>query len=151
MSPNTTQNVPLNLVIVAGHAIFQNGRWYGGHPGEDRFYAQHIEDGDAIAKELGSSAKAYSGTNSRPNLEAVRRGEVTNSEALGMLEYARAHLLLSDQQTVLLEPFARDSFENVFFSLLAFYHHYGDWPKSVHLVTWPFKALRFYLPKFRPK
>src|SRR5689334_9690607 len=122
MSPTTTQHVPRDLVIVAGHAIFQNGRWYGGYPGEDRFYAQHIKDGVTTHKVLDSSALIFSGGNTRPDLEAVRRGEVTNSEAQGLLEYARAHLHMSDQQTVLLEPFARDSFENVFFSLLSFYH-----------------------------
>src|SRR5689334_15546221 len=95
MSPNTTQNVPQDLVVVAGHSIFQNGRWYGGHPGEDRFYAQHIEDGVAKHAALESSALIFSGGYTRPNHEAVRSGAVTNSEAHGMVEYAVARGLVS--------------------------------------------------------
>jgi hypothetical protein len=44
-----------------------------------------------------------------------------------------------------LERFGRDSFENLFFSMLYFHRQFGEWPSRVGAVSWKFKALRFYL------
>jgi hypothetical protein len=62
-----------------------------------------------------------------------------------MLEYARAAGLTGPADTVLLEPWGRDSFENLFFSILCFHRKFGEWPARVGAVSWKFKALRFYL------
>ncbi|MGO9272648.1 MAG: hypothetical protein ACLQOO_20840 [Terriglobia bacterium] len=91
------------------------------------------------------SIVSFSGGNTRPNDEAVRSGEVTNSEGEGQLEWARTKYPDADLSDVLVERFARDSFENIFFSLLAYFHSFGTWPACVHVVTWPFKANRSYL------
>ena len=134
---------PRHAVIVPGHAIFQDGRWYGGFYGDDRFYEQHVRDGVTLHDSLDSSVIVFSGGRTRPDHEAVRSGGVTNAEGEGMLEYAKQYC--PALRNSIAETFARDSFENVLFSLLAFRHHLGEWPASVHLVSWPFKALRFYL------
>ncbi|MEM3573079.1 MAG: hypothetical protein QXJ62_02460 [Nitrososphaeria archaeon] len=39
-----------DLLIVAGHAIYQNRRWSGGCPNEDRFYEQLVRNGFQIWK-----------------------------------------------------------------------------------------------------
>ena len=54
-------------------------------------------------------------------------------------------LVGSQPPIVLAESWARDSFENVFFSMLCFRHEVGDWPSRVGVVSWKFKAVRFYL------
>src|SRR4051812_39989943 len=100
--PNTAAG---GLLLVAGHAIYQGGTWYGGYPGEERIYEQQVRDGYEVCRREGYHALALSGGCTRPNLP-----EVTNSEAQGLFDFARdAGLTLADG-TVLLEPWARDSF-----------------------------------------
>jgi len=62
-----------------------------------------------------------------------------------MLEYAKTICTDLNPDNVVMEPWARDSFENVFFSELAYFRRFGIWPTAVHIVSWPFKANRFYL------
>ena len=108
------------LLIVAGHAIYQSGTWYGGYPGEGSIYEQQVRDGYELCRREGYQAQALSGGHTRPNLQEVRDGKVTNSEAQGLFDFARdAGLTLADG-TALIEPWARDSFENVLFSLFAY-------------------------------
>jgi hypothetical protein len=129
------------LLMLAGHAIYQDGRWHGGHQHEDRLYETHVRDAFRILVDEGYQALALSGGRSRPQLA----DEVSNSEAEGMLEYARVTGFRWPSDTVLLERFGRDSFENLFFSMLCFHRQFGEWPARVGAVSWKFKALRFYL------
>jgi hypothetical protein len=129
------------LLMLAGHAIYQGGRWHGGHQNEDRLYETHVRDAFRILAAEGYQALALSGGRSRPQLAPA----IGNSEAEGMLEYAREAGLAGPGGTVLLEQFGRDSFENLFFSMLCFHRQFGEWPSRVGAVSWKFKALRFYL------
>lgn len=134
------------LLIVAGHAIYQNGKWYGGFPGEDSFYEQHARDGFGVFRNEKYEALVFSGGHTRPKLQEVQNGIVTNSEGEGILEFAlSSNLCAKDEGGIHTESYARDSFENVFFSMLCFYRHYGKWPSRVGIVSWKFKSLRFYL------
>ena len=103
------------LLIIAGHAIYQQHKWHGGQPDEDRFYEQHIRDGFQIWRSEAYQALAFSGGHTRP------REPVTKSEAKGMLEFARDAELCVDEADILVESFARDNFENVLFPILAFF------------------------------
>ena len=129
------------LLMLAGHAIFQDGVWHGGHQNEDRHYGQHVRDVFRIFADEGYHALALSGGRSRPHLA----DRVSNSEAEGMLEYARRSGLPCDPDAILQERYGRDSFENLFFSMLAYHRRFGEWPSRVGAVSWKFKALRFYL------
>jgi len=129
------------LLMLAGHAIYQGGQWHGGHQNEDRLYETHVRDAFRVFLDEGYQALALSGGRSRPHLAA----EVSNSEAEGMLEYARRTGLVWPADSVLLERYGRDSFENLFFSMLCFYRQFSEWPSRVGAVSWKFKALRFYL------
>lgn len=133
------------LLIVAGHAIYQNRKWYGGWPNEERFYEQHVRDGFKIWKSENYQALVLSGGRTRPNLPEVVSGKVTNSESEGLLEFAKDAGLYTGESIVIVESFARDSFENVFFSMLRFFREFECWPSRVGIVSWKFKALRFYL------
>jgi|GEM_PF-1673211 hypothetical protein len=143
MQSNTDRNG--GVLIVAGHAIYQSHRWHGGFPGEDRYYEGHVTDGLRIARSSGFAAIAFSGGRTR---ERTRDwpADVTNSEAEGMIEFGRdVGALGGAPPVVLTESFARDSFENVFFSLLCFHREFRQWPSRVGIVSWKFKAVRFYL------
>ena len=129
------------LLMLAGHAIYQGGRWHGGHQNEDGLYETHVRDAFRIFVNEGYQALALSGGRSRPQLAP----EIGNSEAEGMAEWARTHGLVWPPDEVLLERFGRDSFENLFFSMLCFHRQFGEWPSRVGAVSWKFKALRFYL------
>jgi len=129
------------LLMLAGHAIYQGGQWQGGHQNEDRLYEKHVRDAFRIFASEGYQALALSGGRSRPQLAPA----ISNSEAEGMLEYARTAGLTHSGDTVLLERYGRDSFENLLFSILAFVRQFGEWPARVGAVSWKFKALRFYL------
>jgi len=129
------------LLMLAGHAIYEGGAWHGGHQDEDRHYARHVCDAFRILRGEGYQALALSGGRSRPELA----DRVRNSEAAGMLEFARTAGLANAGDNVLLEQYGRDSFENLFFSMLHFHKRFGEWPARVGAVSWKFKALRFYL------
>jgi hypothetical protein len=129
------------LLMLAGHAIYQDGQWHGGHQDEDRLYEKHVRDAFRIFAGEGYQALVLSGGRSRPHLVPA----IGNSEAEGMREYALAARLAAPGDGVLLEKFGRDSFENLFFSMLCFYRAFGEWPARVGTVSWKFKALRFYL------
>jgi hypothetical protein len=129
------------LLMLAGHAIYQGGQWQGGHQNEDRLYETHVRDAFRIFVDEGYEALALSGGRSRPHLAE----QVSNSEAEGMAEWARTHGLVWPPGAVLLERYGRDSFENLFFSMLCFHRQFGEWPSRVGAVSWKFKALRFYL------
>jgi hypothetical protein len=45
------------LLIVCGHAIYHNGRWFG--VDEDRFYAAHVRAGIRLMLELGYEFLAF--------------------------------------------------------------------------------------------
>ena len=126
-----------SLIIVPGHAIFENKEWHGGFYGDTNYFETHVSDGIRLWKEKGYTALAFSGGRTRPS------EDLKNSEAEGMLEFARGAGLLESGEDVLLESFARDSFENVFFSLLLFHKEYGAWPEKVGIASWPFKTGRF--------
>src|SRR3984957_10218276 len=99
------------MLMLAGHAIYQDGQWHGGHQNEDRLYEQHVRDAFRIFAGEGYQSLVLSGGRSRPHLA----DKVSNSEAQGMLQYARKAGLAGEP--VLLEQFGRDSFENLFFSM----------------------------------
>lgn len=129
------------LLMLAGHAIYQDGKWHGGHQDEDRLYQKHVRDAFRIFAAEGYQALVLSGGRSRPRLAP----EISNSEAEGMYAYAREAGLARPGEAILLEQFGRDSFENLFFSMLCFHRRFGEWPARVGAVSWKFKALRFYL------
>jgi hypothetical protein len=43
------------------------------------------------------------------------------------------------------EEFARDSFENLLFSICRFYECTGDYPRKIRVISWRFKEARFGL------
>jgi hypothetical protein len=129
------------LLMLAGHAIYQHGKWHGGHQNEDHLYEKHVRDAFSILAAEGYQVLVLSGGRSRPELPP----EITNSEAEGIRDYALEAGLIYSGDAVLLEVFGRDSFENLFFSILRFYQEFGEWPSRVGAVSWKFKALRFYL------
>jgi hypothetical protein len=141
-----------NLIIVAGHAIFiadhfgrpEDGASWCLQPfqkGEPSFYIEHIRQGVELAAGDAASLLVFSGGRTRPT--ADRRSEATGYFQLAG-QFNWWHKSGVEERTTT-EEFARDSFENLLFSLCRFRECAGQYPQTVTVVSWAFKAPRFDL------
>ena len=143
--PDRTES---RLVIVPGHGVCiaptnptADASWVGIFEREGECYVKHAEQGVMIAGSDQSSLVVFSGGQTR---EAAGR----RSEGSSYLEIAKAadwwgHPDLSSRAVA--EEFARDSFENLLFSLALFRKETERWPEMLTVVGWKFKAKRFDL------
>jgi hypothetical protein len=139
-----------NLVVVAGHAVYvaedfsaptADDSWYlqDNQKGEPPFYVEHIREGVRLAAEDKASLLVFSGGQSRA-------AAGPQSEAFSYWRMAKHfqwwhHADLEPRVTT--EEYARDSFENVLFSICRFYECVGRVPKRIRLISWAFKEPRF--------
>jgi hypothetical protein len=125
------------------HAIYFNGRWHGGFAGEDAFYGSHIQVAIQLLRDDGYEYLSLSGGRTHPTVAGQAGGL---SEAEGARQYAIDHGLVSaDDNQIILEMWARDSMENLYLSILAFFLKTRRWPSRVGVVSWASKGLRFHL------
>jgi hypothetical protein len=142
-----------SLVMVPGHAIYLGNSvdqvkspiaWTGTFPGylgadEVRPYAEHVERGVRLAKENVKALLVFSGGQTREEAGPM-------SEALGYWRLADQYAWFSCsdvRQRATTEEFARDSFENLLFSIYSFWQCTKNWPKTVHVRGYGFKGKRF--------
>lgn len=142
-----------NLVMVAGHAVYtssscdkadREGSWflesYQKHPGQALTFVRHIEAG---IKAVASDEKAlllFSGGE-------TRKDAGPRSEAQSYWSVAESSNWFGAKQEVrwraLTEEHARDSFENLLFSICRFKELSGDYPMNITVVSYDFKENRF--------
>jgi hypothetical protein len=131
------------LLITALHAIYFKGRWHGGFPGEDPLYGRHIQAAIQLLHSDDYEYLSLSGGRTHPSVAGHTGGL---SEAEGAKQYAIDHRLISAiDDRIILETWARDSMENLYFSVLAFFLKTRRWPSRVGVVSWTSKGLRFQL------
>ncbi len=68
------------------------------------------------------------------------------SEARSYFDVTEAHHywgVASAKNRITTEEYARDSYENVLFSLARFYECTGRWPLHLTIISWTFKRARF--------
>lgn len=114
--------------------------WIGTFPGEARNYVEHIRAGVEFAA-AGDGLLVFSGGQTRE--QAGRR-----SEAQSYLEIASdAHWWGYDRvaHSVQAEEYARDSLENLVFSVAVFLRSVGLPPRNIAVTGWAFKEQRFNL------
>lgn len=146
------------LIVVAGHAAFKdsveqvpenpaNDEWWvlqAFQSGEPSYYIEHIKKGAELLAEDDRSLLLFSG--GRTRREAGHWSEATTYQAIA--EHYKYWESDSQYQKYVartaLEQFARDSFENLQFSLYQFYRLFGKYPRHVTVVGWKFKADRFH-------
>jgi hypothetical protein len=140
-----------NLIIVAGHAIFlgrprfdllddENWVLEPFQAGEPRFYLEHIRAGVDAATADPSAILVFSGGQSRE-----RAGPRTEAQSYWMVAEQLNWWGNSVRNRTTTEEYARDSFENLLFSVCRFYECTGRFPRRVKVITWAFKAERFEL------
>ncbi|XP_078447282.1 uncharacterized protein C57A10.07 [Wolffia australiana] len=141
-----------SLVMVAGHSIYTSSNcakvdredsWflepYQMHPGQAATFLSHIEEGVRIAAEEDDALLLFSGGETRkkagPRSEAQSYWAVAESKKwFGKREVRRRTLT---------EEYARDSFENLLFSICRFRELTGSYPRNITVVSYDFKKERF--------
>ena len=137
-----------NLIVVAGHAILrdlalveQDEGWFllDFQKGEPRNYIGHIRLAVEQAAADPNSLLLFSGG-------PTRREAGPRSEALSYWLVAEHYAWFGHPAVApraLLEDFARDSFENLLFSIARFFELTASMPEFVTVVGWEFKRERF--------
>lgn len=136
----------LSLVIVPGHGVCKFWRhdlddkksWYARNPSEGTRFIGHIRAGVIRANNDKKAALIFSGGQTVPNLPL--------SEGLSYLAVAEKRNWFRHstvQGRAFVEDYARDSFENLLFSILKYHNMTATWPTRIDVVGWIFKKERF--------
>lgn len=138
-----------HLIIVAGHAIWLGGASYSNdadwilephQTGQMGTFIEHIRKGASLALEDPNSLLVFSGGETRH--AAGARSESQSYTALfQLLETERP--ILGSIERVTTEEFARDSYENLIYSVARFYEVTGRYPNKISIVGFMFKKERF--------
>ncbi|CAK9155263.1 unnamed protein product [Ilex paraguariensis] len=142
-----------NLVMVAGHSVYtssscekvdKENAWflesYQKHPGQAATFVTHIQEGIEVAARDDEALLLFSGGETRkdagPRSEAQSYWIVAESKGwFGKKEIVRLRALT--------EEYARDSFENLLFSVCRFRELTGTYPHNITVVGYDFKEERF--------
>ncbi|XP_038898950.1 uncharacterized protein C57A10.07 [Benincasa hispida] len=142
-----------NLVMVAGHSVYvssscekveKEDSWvlesYQKHSGQAATFISHIKEGIEIAAMDDAALLLFSGGETRknagPRSEAQSYWAVAESKGwFGNKENVRSRALT--------EEHARDSFENLLFSICRFRELTGKYPQNITVVSYDFKEKRF--------
>ncbi|THG03319.1 uncharacterized protein C57A10.07-like [Camellia sinensis] len=142
-----------NLVMVAGHSIYTSSScdkvdkedsWflesYQKHPGQAATFLTHIQEGVEIATKDSEALLLFSGGE-------TRKDAGPRSEAQSYWTVAESKGWFGNQADVrwraLTEEHARDSFENLLFSVCRFRELTGTYPLNITVVSYDFKEERF--------
>jgi hypothetical protein len=142
-----------NLVMVATHSVYtstsceevdKEDAWfllpYQKHQGQASTFVEHIKNGVEIASKDDQALLLFSGGETRkeagPRSEAQSYWMVAESQAwFGNEEKVRRRAIT--------EEHARDSFENLLFSICRFRELTGKYPQNITVVGYDFKKERF--------
>lgn len=152
MHPILSNNELDHLIIVPGHAavkiskissaLKEDNAWYllsyQREQGFPSIIMSHISRGIRLASEDTRSMLIFSGGQTRKDVGPI-------SEAASYYFVARENKLLGNQlvERVYLEEYARDSFENVLFSICRYREITGKYPSRISVVGFDFKGPRF--------
>lgn len=137
-----------HLIIVPGHAVHtcknikelrKEACWYllDYQKGQTDVFLAHIERGIELAKHDSDALLMFSGGQTRGAVGPV--SEASSYFNAGML----IGMDLDVIKRVVLEEYAKDSFENLVFSICRFRQITQNFPKKVTVIGFPFKAARF--------
>ncbi len=153
-----------DLIVVAGHATFKDDvvsipanpesddEWIlnpAFQLGEPPFYLEHIRRGVVLAAANPEALLLLSGGQTRDD---THWSEASAYLALAQQrgcwipdEYNQNDARQRVLERVAKEEFARDSYENLLYSICRFHQLAGSYPRTVTVMSWAFKAARFDL------
>lgn len=142
------------LVMVAGHAIYRGPQWDDASLRDERNWLlepfqsgqvstllKHIEAGVQHTANDSTAVLLFSGGQTRGS-------SGPRSEALTYWSIAKANNWYGRENTAIenrtfAEEYARDSFENVLFSICRFHQITGRYPRRIKVISFDFKRDRF--------
>lgn len=142
------------LVLVAGHAIYRGPQWDNASLRDERnwllepfqsgqvsTFLKHIEAGVHHTANDSTAVLLFSGGQTRGS-------SGPRSEALTYWSIAKANNWYGRENTAIenrtfAEEYARDSFENVLFSICRFHQITGRYPRRIKAISFEFKRDRF--------
>lgn len=124
-----------NLLILHCFGVWHNGFFYGEHPEQINIYEKQLRESFRLLNREKYGVLIISG--------GYTKKQVEKSEARGMLDWAENLELKNRYGIILLEEFAKDSMENLLFSMCRFFQYFNKFPKTVHSCSWRFNAERF--------
>ncbi|KAK9254203.1 hypothetical protein V1507DRAFT_487921 [Lipomyces tetrasporus] len=153
--PDTPAPYASHLIIVAGHAIWKGQP--GIRAGEDvsewnlkefqvgqqATFIKHIEMGVNLGLADLSALVVFSGSRGQTDRSA---GPLSEAQSYWNLAMARSIIPEANKEfpvRMLTEEFARDSYENLLFSICRFYEFTGLYPQKITVISHKFKSHRF--------
>lgn len=141
-----------NLIVCAGHAVYtgenfdkpeDDANWclQDFQKGEPKLYLDHIRKAVELAAEDPDSIVIFSGGQTREEAGPLSEGQSYWRVANHFNWWGH----VSVKSRAICEEYARDSFENVLFSLARFREYTGTYPGRMTVVSWAFKDERFKL------
>ncbi|KAJ9468476.1 hypothetical protein DIPPA_27545 [Diplonema papillatum] len=139
-----------HLILVAGHAVYtgkslehpeEEANWFleDSQRGQLSTYLRHIEKGVELASKNPYAALMFSGGQTRS--AAGPRSEGLSYWLAASAEGWWGHGDVAGR--TVLEEYARDSLENLMFSLCRFREVHGQYPEFVTVVSYSYKQARF--------
>ncbi len=123
------------LLILHCYGVYHRGVFHADYPEYVRIYEQQLREAFRLINECFYDALVISG--------GYTKLEIKKSEANGMLDWANDLDLPRKKGIILLEEYAKDSFENLLLSLCRFFQFFNEFPETVHSCTWKFNTERF--------
>ncbi len=137
--------------MVGGHAVFLNNtnkdiscdtNWYlyDFQKGEPKFYIEHIKAGVEEASKDDESLLIFSGGQTREAAGPISESQSywSVAEKFAWWDYPEVKIRSTT------EEFARDSFENILFSICRFYECTNRFPSKITAIGWGFKKERYF-------
>jgi len=128
-----------SLLILHCYGVYHRGDFYTEHPETTDVYRVQLQKSFDLLNNGSYDVLIISGGYTKPQVE--------KSEARGMVDWAENLGLLRRKKdaVILLEEYAKDSLENLLFSMCRFFQFFGKFPYSVASCTWRFNAERFQI------
>lgn len=151
MCPTVNRWQDLNtLILVGGHAIHHgmsgddvlcDNNWflYDFQKGEPHFFVEHIKRGVEEASRDSNSLLIFSGGQTRESV-----GPISESQSYWLIAEKFSWWSNDDvRNRSTTEEFARDTFENILFSICRYYECTGKYPEYIKSIGWGFKKNRY--------
>lgn len=139
-----------HLVIVPGHAIWNGGLNYTEDSdwmlepfqhGQTDAFVEQIKAGAALVASSPNTLLVFSGSESRQNANGKSEAQSYQRLLVRFVDQAEVPPLSLERVTT--EQFARDSYENLLFSIARFYEVAGEYPKEITVIGYTFKKQRY--------
>ncbi len=143
--------VPNHLVVVPGHAVMKLNKLSVSDKSESAWYLLKYQIGQGFPAIISSHVrKGIDIVESDPAAVLVFSGGQTRKD-VGPTSEAASYYYLADEKKwlkkipnrVYLEEYARDSFENLLFSMCRFKEATGQYPSRITVVGFDFKMVRY--------